>query len=111
MKGEARKAAIAAYKERKATAGIFAVRCSATGERWVGRTPDLNTVQNRLWFTLRHGSHRSRTLQAAWHRHGPDGFLVEDIELIADEAIDYVRERILKERLAHWRATLDAEAI
>lgn len=111
MKGEARKAAISAYKERKVAAGIYAVRCVATGQRWVGRAPDLSTVQNRLWFTLRHGSHPRRTLQAAWHEHGADSFTLEDVERIEDEAIGYVRDRILKDRLAHWCAALGAEAI
>ena len=32
-----RKAAIAAYKERKTIAGVFVVRCAASGEAWVGQ--------------------------------------------------------------------------
>ena len=31
-----RKAAKVAYKERKPAAGIYAVRCTPTGEAWVG---------------------------------------------------------------------------
>ena len=48
MRGEQRKAAIAAYKERKVVAGIYAVRCSATGQCWAGAAPDLSTVETRL---------------------------------------------------------------
>jgi hypothetical protein len=33
-----RKAAVAEYKKRKAIAGIYAVRCPANGQVWVGRT-------------------------------------------------------------------------
>ena len=67
-----RKAAIAAYKERKTIAGIFVIRCKASAEAWVGQTPNLEKIQNRIWFTLRQGSHTCRSLQAAWTAHGPD---------------------------------------
>ena len=35
MQREDRKAAISAYKKREAAAGIYAVRCKASGEVWV----------------------------------------------------------------------------
>ena len=54
-----RKAAVAAYKERKAIPGIYAVRCAATGQAWVGQTPDLTTVRNRIWFSLRQDCSRN----------------------------------------------------
>ena len=50
-----RKAAIAAYKERKTVAGIFVIRSQASAERWVGAAPNLEKIQNRIWFTLRQG--------------------------------------------------------
>lgn len=111
MKGEDRKAAVAAYKERKAAAGIYAVRCVSTGQRWLGRAPDLSTVQNRLWFTLRQGNSPNRVLQAEWREHGADNFTFEEIERLEDEELAYVRDRALRDRLAHWRTELGAEAI
>jgi len=44
MKRELRKAAVAAYRERKAKAGIYAVVCHATGQRWIGRAADLDAI-------------------------------------------------------------------
>lgn len=111
MKTEDRKATIAAYKERKAVAGIYLIRCAASGERWAGRALDLATIGNRVWFTLRHGTHTDPVLQAAWRAHGPDGFACEAVERLEEEALAYVRNRILKQRLAHWCATLDARPI
>jgi hypothetical protein len=64
-----RKAAIAAYKERKTFAGVFAIRCKASPQAWVGQTPNLEKIQNRIWFTLRQGSHTCRTcrrMDRAW---------------------------------------------
>ncbi|WP_158812449.1 GIY-YIG nuclease family protein [Methylocapsa sp. S129] len=111
MKNADRKAAVASYKERKTAAGIYVVRCAASGQQWVGRAPDLATMWNRLSFTLRQSANTHRTLQAAWRAHGAEAFTFEEIERIDDEALAYVRERILKERLAYWCATLGAEAI
>ena len=75
----ARKAAIAAWKERKSVAGIFVIRCAATSQAWVGQTPDLEKIQNRIWFTLRQGSHTCRSLQAAWAAHGADGLTLREM--------------------------------
>ena len=111
MQREQRRAAVAAYKERKVVAGLYVVRCAPTGQVWVGRTPALGTVENRLWFTLRHGGHAGKSLQAAWNTHGAGGLAVAELERLDDETLAYVRDATLKERLAHWTAELGAEPI
>jgi hypothetical protein len=111
MNRDDRKAAIAAYKERKNTAGIFAVRCTASGQIWVGQTPNLDTIQNRIWFTLRLGSNSNRDLQSAWSTHGGENFTFESLERLEDEELPYVRDAVLKERALHWRSTLNASII
>ena len=111
MKSDDKKAAIAAYKERKTVAGIFVIRCGGSGQTWVGQTPNLDTVQNRIWFSLRMGSHAHRDLQSAWATHGGDAFTFEAVERLKDEELTYVRDTLLKERAAHWRSTLNGSAI
>jgi hypothetical protein len=111
MLTEDRKAAVAAYKERKVVAGIYLVRCGATGACWAGQAPDLSTIRNRVWFTLRHGSHRQRSLQAAWNAHGEAAFSFEEIERLDEKALEAGRERVMKARLAHWCAELGAEGL
>jgi hypothetical protein len=106
-----RKAAIAAYKERKTIAGIYVVRCAASGEAWVGQAANLETIQNRTWFTLRQGGHPCRSLQAAWNAHGEAGLTLSECERLEDEETAYVRNALLKERVLHWRTELKAEAI
>lgn len=106
-----RKAAIAAYKERKTSAGIFAITCSATGQNWVGSAPDLSTIQNRIWFALRHGSHRQQSLQVAWQMHGPDALAFEALESIDEENLGFVRDRVLKEKRESWCVRLGAESL
>ena len=106
-----RKAAIAAYKDRKTVAGIYVVRCAASGEAWVGQAPNLETIQNRIWFSLRQGSHTCRSLQAAWTTHGPDSLTFAECERLEEEEMPYVRDALLKERALHWRTELGAMAI
>lgn len=106
-----RKAAVDAYKERKVSAGIYAVRCRASGECWVGRAPDLSTIQNRLWFTLRQGGNAHPALKAAWQAHGADAFSFEIVETLEETESAYLRQRALADRQAHWLAALGATAI
>jgi hypothetical protein len=109
LKREDRKAAIAAYKERKADVGVYVVRCAASGESWVGSAPDLRTIWNRLAFTLRQGSARNGSLQAAWTKHGADAFTFEVVERIDTEDLAYGGDKTLKDRVSHWSKALKAE--
>lgn len=110
MTAQDRRAAIAAYKERKTPAGVYVVRCAISGQAWVGQAPDVDAIRNRIWFTLRQGGQSYLPLQAAQAAHGADALAFEVLERI-DEDSALARARILKERTAHWRAELQAEAI
>jgi hypothetical protein len=107
-----RKAAVSAYKERKAVAGVYAIRCAAADAQWVGAAPDLSTIWTRRSFALRQGIEPNQTLQSAWNLHGPESFTFRSLEEIDLDELTYGRERTLKERIAHWRGVLgDAVAI
>lgn len=107
-----RKALLRDYKDRKVEPGIYAVRCVATGEAWVGSTRELATRQSGIWFSLRLGSHREPTLQAAWKTHGPEAFAFETLEVIDDEAMgDLGRATALIERRKAWCDTLGARGL
>jgi len=111
MKRDDRKAAVAAYKERKAEPGVYAVRCKATGASWVGAAPDLSTIWNRVSFALRQGVGSPASLQAAWREHGADSFGFEILENVDPDDLAYSRDRVLRERRDHWCEALKAEAI
>jgi hypothetical protein len=112
MKGEQRKAAIAAYKEQKVVPGIYAIRCAASGDVWVGEWANIGTIQNRIWFTLRQGAHPNRDLLGAWQQYGEDAFRFEVLERLEekDDAF-YSPNAFLKERGAHWRLSLNAKSV
>ncbi len=111
MNREDRKAAIAAYKERKADAGIYVVRCAASGACWVGSAADLRTIWSRVSFSLRQGDARHPSLQNAWREHGAGSFTFEIVERVEAEELDFGRDRTLRDRRNHWRGTLGAEPI
>lgn len=107
-----RRALVRDYKDREVRAGIYAVRCAATGEVWIGGTPDLATRQNGIWFTLRMGGHASAALQRAWNAHGEAAFGFEVLETLDDEGLERLgRAALLVERREHWRAALHAEGL
>lgn len=108
MDRERRKASVDSYKERKIAAGIFAVRCASSGEVWVGRAPDLDTIWRRFCFELAQGTSRRASLQAAWRAHGASALAFEVLETV-DEELGYVRDKRLAARLDHWRAALGAQ--
>jgi hypothetical protein len=106
-----RKAALAAYKERKVAYGVYSLRCVPTGQLWAGSAPDLDTIRNRLGFALRQGNSPNRALQAASREHAAEQFDFVEVERLTEEMDPYFRGRLLKDRLAHWCAALGAQPI
>jgi len=108
MNASDRKAATAAYKQQKVVAGIYALRCAASGEIWVDQTRNLGKVQNRVWFMLRAGNHPSPSIQRAFAAHGFDTFTFDKLERMEDEELAYLLDAQLKQRAQHWRTALNA---
>ncbi|MDE8653971.1 GIY-YIG nuclease family protein [Novosphingobium album (ex Liu et al. 2023)] len=106
-----RKQAASAYRERKVTAGVYALRCGPTGQVWVGRAPDIATIENRVRFQLRQGASSFPALQQAWNAHGADAFTFEVLEELDGEELGLSLQRELKNRHAAWVEKLAAQAI
>jgi hypothetical protein len=106
-----RKAAIAAWKERKSRPGIYALRCLPSGQCWVGSAPDLATVETRLRFGLRMGTHPRPSLQAAVRSHGEAAFAFEIRQELPEEEIPAILAKQLRDRATYWQAQLNALAV
>jgi hypothetical protein len=106
-----RKAAIAAYKERKSVCGIYALRCAPSGEVWVGYAADMEKIRNRLGFILKSGATPHRTLRDAVQIYGGQAIGFEVLEERNEEEPGFARDAWRKARLAHWREQLGAVAI
>lgn len=106
-----RKALVAAYKEKKTVAGVFAVICNATGQVWVGQSRHIDTQQNGLWFSLRLGSCRTPSLQAAFTEHGEAEFRYEQLDRLPEDISELAKADELKKRAALWTARLQASPL
>ncbi len=111
MDRQERKAAIAAYKERKPAWGVYAIICTATSEAWVGCSLNVDTQKNRTWFELGQGRSRHASLLAAWRRHGEREFRFEELDRLRDDFPEFARDDELKKRQALWRSRLGASAL
>ena len=110
MSREDRKARVEAWKEgRKSRAGIFRVDCPPAGKVWLGVSRNLDSQQNGVWFSLRHGGSPNREMQAAWNAHGEAAFAFAEVEeLDVEELSAYLVNQKLLERLRAWCAELGA---
>lgn len=106
-----RRAAVAAWRERKVVSGIYALRCAPGGLCWVGCAPDLSAITNRLDFALAHGAGLATSLREAVRTHGAGAIGFEVLERFDEDELAYERNRFLRDRQKHWVATLGAEPI
>ena len=111
--GKARKRELAQhYSQRARLQGIYAVRCTASGEVWVSSSRNLDRQQNSIWFGLKTGGHPNRQAQAAWTAHGEAAFtyeIVETLEMGEHTAMGFTD--LLKARERHWREAWGAFAL
>jgi hypothetical protein len=99
------------FKERKVPRGIFAVRCSASGDAWVGSSPNLSAARNSLWFQLRGGLSRHGALQRAWKQHGEDAFSLEVLEQFDDETPPLLLNELYSRRKKEWAESLAGQVL
>ncbi|MEI8199589.1 MAG: GIY-YIG nuclease family protein [Eubacteriales bacterium] len=72
----------AAYKEKKKTGGIYAIRNSVTGKALIGAAPDMEGFRNRFSFSQATGSCVQPRLEADWKKFGGQAFVLEIKETI-----------------------------
>jgi hypothetical protein len=103
---------VQAYREEKRPAGLFALRCAATDQAWVGTSRNIGQQQNSVWFTLKLGSHPNKALQAVFNQHGADAFVYEVLEEVDGEEMSSLGlTDLLKSKQKEWRAALNADAV
>jgi hypothetical protein len=108
---EQKKEAISKFKERKPSLGVFAVRCTASGQVWIGSSRNLDAARNGLWFGLRTGAHREQALQQEWNAHGEAAFDYEVLEKLAEDVLPMEVRDLLAEMKARWMKQLNAPGL
>ncbi len=111
MNRDRKRALTAAYRERKARPGVFAIRCAACAGAWVGTSRELANRQNGIWFALRMGTSLNRAMQQAWRDHGEAAFTYEELQVLdGDDLSAWSLDQALKDAGAAWRERLQAAA-
>lgn len=112
MDKTARREAIRDYKEKTPAAGVYAIRCAATGACWVAGAANVESQETRHGFALRTGGHPNRALQADWTAHGAEAFRFEVLERIDDpDLTPRGRADLVKARERHWLDALGARKL
>jgi len=99
------------FKARKPSRGVFAVRCTASGEAWVSASHNLAASRTGLWFCLRNGMHHNQELQAAWNRHGGETFEFEVVETFEEDVPQLLLQDLVRDRQKHWKKQLGASLV
>ncbi|MBX3483207.1 GIY-YIG nuclease family protein [Phenylobacterium sp.] len=110
MDKQSRRELLRGFKEKKTAAGVYAVRCAASGEVWVGGSRNIDPQRNSIWFSLKQGAHMNRAMQAAWKAHGEGAFTYEVLErLEAEDMTPLGLADLTKARERHWIEALAAK--
>ena len=79
---ERRKELLTAYKNRKPDMGVISMKCTATGESFLGISKDTRTAFNGIIVRLNSGYHPNRRLLELWKQYGQDGFECAVLQLL-----------------------------
>jgi hypothetical protein len=100
-KAERREAA-RAFRERKPSIGVYAIRCSTSGDVWVESSLNLDAAENGQFFQLRNGLHRNKEMQAVWRANGEKAFSFQVMERLPEDTPSLNLSDLLLERKRYW---------
>lgn len=92
MEKENKKAAIKAYKERRAVGGVYSITNTQTGEKHLFSTTDLHGAENRFKLTVQTGSCCVLSMQKEWNAYGAEAFCFEVMESLEQGELQESRE-------------------
>lgn len=98
------------YKDNPPGAGVFALRCAASGFVYLNAAMNLQGALNRARFQLRLGGHRNLRLQQQWQQHGEAAFSFEVVDVLErrEGATEAQLRDDLNALLELWREELGA---
>ncbi|MGI2328791.1 GIY-YIG nuclease family protein [Planococcus sp. YIM B11945] len=72
------------YKETAVKAGVYEIKNTKNGKRFIGSTSNLKTL-NGVKFMLENGSHTNKELQKDWTAQGAGVFEVNVLEEVKEQ--------------------------
>ncbi len=82
MKEQDKKLLRRTYKENPPDMGVFIIRNKMNDRCFVGSSPNLPGIFNRIKFELKIGTHKNKKLQADWKEWGLENFSFEVIDIL-----------------------------
>lgn len=76
------------------TAGVYALVCDATGEKYVGSSGNIRHRISQHFSNLRHNRHPNELIQALFDKHGQEAFSFYMIEAVDDQEKRYDVEQL-----------------
>lgn len=76
------------------TSGVYCITCTATGDRYVGRSKRIEQRWKEHKRALRSGRHDNQALSEAWEAHGESAFDFEVLEVCANRSTDLELENV-----------------
>jgi len=92
MDKQSRKELKEQYKSRKIVGGIYAIRCSETGECWIRKTIDLQGSINRFAFFCSTDACPEGCMRSSWKEYGAETFSIEVMEELEKKELQTRKE-------------------
>jgi hypothetical protein len=104
MDSNRRKQLKEAYKNSKTPMGVYEIRNTKTGKRYIGITQNLTGTMNGNLFKLDCGAFKDRELQEEWKTYGKNDFeqtILTELDYEEDETkTDYTEDLMVLRELS-----------
>ncbi len=98
------------YKDFTPRVGLYKITHLPTGRVFLGASPHVQGMLNRIRFQLQFGSHTNKAMQQDWNQTGADSFSFEVLDELKMQHPDDDSTEDLKELLALWKDKLNLPA-
>ncbi len=89
-------------KEVKVVAGIYQIKNTKNGKRFIESLPNLKSIDGRK-FSLKYDSFMNKELQKDWNTYGEEAFIFEVLEEVEEEKLGTMdKKKYLKELEGKW---------
>lgn len=68
------------YKNRVVAGGVYCIKCSGSGRKWIKSSPDLAGQINKFEFFVSTNSCPEPAMRSDWNQYGAEAFSISVLE-------------------------------